>query len=706
MTFSGIGFPATSGNNLIPVDLYVAGLGSVRPGGTLAIMNTGVLPTTTRLGLANGLVDLGANNITLGSVTFLNDMDSTAFNPATGSAGVGIIGTGTLTVTGDINVLSSPGGFNSGSNSIATNLDFGGGTQVIRTSAQFFNLQAALQLTGVLSNGSLLKTTSFNPAGMMVAADGMGLFGNNTYTGPTVINGGFTAVTGTNASTFVEVVGPSTAGALSLQGANGSFLSATTILAASGGTFTLDNNASLADPRGPTIPAAQNNNRLADNVDIQLRDGNFTYRGLANTTATETIGKISILGGHNTITLATSGTGTAVVTDATDFTMAPRSTVAFSTTTLGGTTQLFVNGAVPPADPTFILPGVVTATDFVRYIGGTGFTPYTGYATDFSTPGTNVSVTAASAVASSVNINALKRGTTSFTTTINPGVTLGITSGMILSSGGTGTYTGGTIAFGSTPGAFFGSHTVSSAITGSAGLLNAAGTLTLSGDLSGLTGTITQNGTNGQTTLATNTFGGALELRAGFMNINTSLTNPGTITIGTSANESNVFTAVPQLNISGAGASSTIARDIIVNNGGQDSAGIRYGNGLIPLLSPLSNSTGSQTLSGNITLNSPFKLQGGGAGGTGSTNFTGNIQGSSYFRIQNGRAAFSGNLSNAGGFFIGEQGNTARVTFNGTTTGVAPLDLNGGNNEVSYISGALLPGRFRRPMLIRSRCRY
>jgi len=50
MTFSGIGFPATSGNNLIPVDLYVAGLGSVRPGGTLAIMNTGVLPTTTRLG--------------------------------------------------------------------------------------------------------------------------------------------------------------------------------------------------------------------------------------------------------------------------------------------------------------------------------------------------------------------------------------------------------------------------------------------------------------------------------------------------------------------------------------------------------------------------------------------------------------------------------------------------------------------------------
>ena len=126
-----------------------------------------------------------------------------------------------------------------------------------------------------------------------------------------------------------------------------------------------------------------------------------------------------------------------------------------------------------------------------------------------------------------MNINALKRGTSSFAITLGGGVTLGINSGMILSTGGTGTYTGGTIAFGSTPGAFFGSNTVNSAITGIAGLLNAAGTLTLNGDLSGLTGTITQNGTFGQTTLATNTFGGALELRAGFMSINTSLANPG-----------------------------------------------------------------------------------------------------------------------------------------------------------------------------------
>jgi autotransporter-associated beta strand protein len=699
MTFSGIGLPATSGNNIIPVDIYAAGLAGGPPGGTISILNTSVLPTTTRLGLSNGLVDLGGNNTTLASVTFTNDQDNTPFNPSTGSAGVGIIGTGTLNVTGDITVLSSPGGFNFGSNSIATNLDFGGGTQVIRVSGgSTFNLQATLQLTGVLSNGSLLRTYGFNPAGVMTSADGMGLFGNNTYTGATVINGGQNAVTGTNASTFIEVVGPTGAGntsTLSLQGANGSYLSATTILAASGGTLTLDNNASLSNPTGPTIPAAQNNNRLPDNVEIQLRDGNFTYRGLANTAATETIGRISILGGYHVITLATSGTGTAGVTVTGDFTMVPRSSVAFNTTTLGGTTQLFVSGAVPAPDPTFILPRVVTASDFVGYNPATGFTPYTGYATDFNTPGTNVSVTAATTVNSSVNINALKRGTTSFAITLASGVTLGVNSGMILSTAGSGTYTGGTIAFGSTPGAFFGTNTVNSAITGSAGLLNAAGTLTLNGDLSGLTGTITQNGIFGTTTLATNTFGDALELRAGFMNINTSLPNPGTITIGTPANESNIVAATPSLSISGAGANAIIARDIIVDNGGQNSAGIRYGNSFMPGLSPLSNTTGSQTLSGNITLNSPLRLQGGGANGTstGSTNFTGNIQGSSYFRIVNGRAAFSGNYSNAGGFFIGEQGNNTRITFSGIPTGMAPLVLNGAtNNQVSYTPGALPTG--------------
>ncbi len=122
-------------------------------------------------------------------------------------------------------------------------------------------------------------------------------------------------------------------------------------------------------------------------------------------------------------------------------------------------------------------------------------------------------MTAAASVPSSINVNAIK-STGTFTTTIAAGQTLGVTSGMLLNTSGTRTYTGGTIAFGSNPGVFFagttgsGGFTISSAITGSAGLINANSVSTLSGDLSGLTGTISTNGGFATTTLATNTFGG------------------------------------------------------------------------------------------------------------------------------------------------------------------------------------------------------
>src|SRR5436190_15602783 len=701
MTFSGLGLPLTSATNILPVDIYAAGISLGTPSdysGITRIMNSGVLPATTRLGVGNGLYDFGPLNLTLGSVTFHNDLDFFAFDPATRTAGIGITGTGTLRVTGEINVIGNLAGFNVGSNAIAPNLDFGGGTQVFRvSSAQLFNGPGALQMTGVLSNGSLLKTMGFNENGVMVLADGIGLFGNNTYTGSTRISGGSNVVTGTNASTFVEVFGSSNGSILTLQGANGSYLSASTLQAFSGGTLQIDNNAALggAGNFNIPVPAAQNNNRLADNVPLQLRDGGFTYRGLANTAATETIGSVAVLGGHNVLNLATSGTGTVGLTVANDFTMVPRSSLAFNIATLGGTTKLFVNGTVPIADATGILPRVVTTSDFVTYNGVLGFTPYTAYATDFTTAGTNVSTTGAATVATSVNVNAVK-STNTATTTINAGQTLGVTSGMVLSASGTRTYAGGTMAFGSTPGAFFGTNTVSTtAITGSAGLLNAQGTLTLNGDLSGLTGTMTQNGF-GQTTLVTNTFGGAIEVRESVFAINTSqtLAGQGAITLGVPTNDVDLVGAPPLLSISGAPASSTFARDIIVSNGSLTNNGVQLGNSFMTGLGVLSNSTGSQTISGNITLNSPFRIQGGGATGTGATLFPGNITGPSSIRVVNGRMTFSGNYSNAGGSWLGETGNVTQVTFNGTPGGTAPLIINGSNpgSFIAYTSGALPTG--------------
>ncbi len=184
ITFSGDGFPILA-NGLLPTD-YIVGGGSSSgiSGGTTRIMNTSVLPTTTRVGISNGLLDIGANNITLGALNFINQSDgSTVWDPATNSAGVGVIGTGMLRVTGDIHVIGVSDG-NYGSNTIATNLDLGVGTQIVRVggNGSFADFRA-LQFSGVLSNGSLLKTFGLNENGVLGVPDGMALFGNNTYTG-------------------------------------------------------------------------------------------------------------------------------------------------------------------------------------------------------------------------------------------------------------------------------------------------------------------------------------------------------------------------------------------------------------------------------------------------------------------------------------------------------------------------------------------
>jgi hypothetical protein len=98
------------------------------------------------------------------------------------------------------------------------------------------------------------------------------------------------------------------------------------------------------------------------------------------------MGSVSVLGGHNSITVNTSGTGTAAFTVAGDLTMAPRSTLLTSSTSLNVNDKIFVNGTLPVPDVTGILPRVVSTTDFITYNGVTGFTPYTAYATDFNTP--------------------------------------------------------------------------------------------------------------------------------------------------------------------------------------------------------------------------------------------------------------------------------------------------------------------------------
>src|SRR5262249_48907119 len=140
----------------------------------------------------------------------------------------GVIGSGTLRVNGEINVIGQTGG-NFG-NAIDANLDLGGGTQVVRGGANASAASAAaLMFTRTISNGSLVKTFGYNINGVFTGQDGIALLGNNTYAGSTAINGSGLGVvsvaTGTNASTSLKVVN----GAFSVQGANGSYGSANDI---------------------------------------------------------------------------------------------------------------------------------------------------------------------------------------------------------------------------------------------------------------------------------------------------------------------------------------------------------------------------------------------------------------------------------------------------------------------------------------------
>lgn len=656
-------------------------------GGTIRLLNSSVLPSTASVAIgAGGFLDIGSNNVTLGQLFYQNQYISGGSTwPSNG-----VIGTGTLRVLGDIIVMGVFGG--NFSNTIATPLDMGGGTQVFRVGrgTSFpFPSAAGLVVSGIVSNGSLMSTVSYNQNGVYDNVSGMALLANNTYAGSTTFNLGGSVVTGTNASTSLKVVN----GILSIQGASGSYGSVTSIKVYAGGNLTLDNNAQFGDGTNvgiPTVAAGNNGNRIPDNVAIELRDSTLTYRGLSNVASSETYGGLNVTGGFNTLTIAPTGTGTATFTGAGDLTMNSRAMMQISaaSTVLGTTGFVKFTGNVPAAVGG-IIPRIVSTSDFVFYDATNGFTPLPSgsYSSTFAA-GTNVTRSAAGSVGT-LSINAL-RSTASNITTINAGSTLNVATGMIFSSSGTNTIASGgagaTLDFGSTPGAFFGTNTVQTAVTGSQGLLN-TGTMILSGDLSGLSGAISHLGT-GTLTFSTNSFTGAVENRRGSIAFSgiTTFSNSTGITLGVSANDSDLMPALPSLSISGLGANGIFSVPIIVDNGGTSAGGLPLNRqSFVAALNPLSNNTGSQTVSSNITLNSNLNFQGGGGGGAGATTFGGNITGNGILIIPNGRATFSGSYTNTGGMIIGTGGNTAIITLSGTG-GSGPWILNGGSTSTTSLA--------------------
>lgn len=555
----------------------------------------GLTISTTPPNAFSGYVILGGTNTLLGGVT-LNGGNMRI-------AGAGNLGTGSFTV-------GASGGV----------IDVSTGHTPTTTS---FNINGATRITG--SGGLTISSTN--------NLTGSGALTLNTTSAMVVQN----AATYSGTVTVDRAINPSISGApsgITLSGASGAMTSVPTWNIRAGGTLTLTN-----------ASAAVNSNRIGDTAAINLGSGliSINTNGAA---VNEVVGAITG-SGYNVIGL-TASTGTLPVQiSASSLARADRGTFLIRGSSLGtgasigglngyftlGSAPTLVGGGGPDGSTTIsILPwavgdtsGAGNGTSFVTYNNTTGFRPLAvaEYAANLTSGATtNARLTAATANAGSQTVNALALVGGSVT----GAGSLTISSGAIFNSGSTGAIAN-TIVFPSGVEGVITTNTtmgISGNMTGDNGVTisssTAAGsatTLTLSGNNTGLTGTLTLNAG----TIA-------------FANLNNL---PGTGQIVTSGRGSGStvlsYTSTTPINIS---------RDIAVNNGW------------------LSLNT-SSTLGGDVTYSGV--ISGNGALFTGSSSgnsriiLTGNNTYTGSTRINEGQVVISSdaNLGNGGGvdFFSG-----------------------------------------------------
>lgn len=726
--------------------------------GYVQLASDTALQSGISIGIGNGILDLNGHNITVNNLRFTNWTGSSAGGLYDTNLGLnaGIGGAGTVTVTGVISGSAAStlaGGYVA---MVASTVDMNGGNLKVA------NPGDGIIFTKPLQNGSLTVTygpdvNSSSTSGFS-AGTGVQLYGNNTYTGPTLFNAGvvgngFTVatvanlVTGSNQSSDVTVVNS----ALSLRGANGSYGAANSVKVFAGGLLILDNTAAtnlsmtgdLASQfaNAPSIASAQNNNRLSDTVAISLRDSSMTILGSSAATASETIGSFTAANGRNILTLTPGTGGSLALNLGGNLTVSNLATLNVTATTLGGSSKVFVGGTVSPS-PTAggLIPRVVNGTNFVRYDPTLGLVPVTVLQSTL-VANDNVNLSANTTVAATTSINALKLGLTSAVSlTIPASTTLTVNSGMLLTSSSGATILGaGTLAFGGTPGAFFGTYTVSSAMTGTAGFITDNGTITLAGDMSGLTGTVTMNG--GTISLANNTAANVFAVRSGTLRYigTAAFSGSAPIILGSPDNGTESFTSsvgsildVSAVQTTNSFITSLVAgqvpvlrnvvsRNIVVDNGGLASGNILLtlasGTQLGPSIAPLSQGrtyrdasntpsgvvtntygTGDTgVFSGNFLLNSPLRMNGGlnfsaTIPNQSASEFTGAISGTSVLQLGNGQWHFTStsSLTNAGGIVAGVGNGPARLVFDGVA-GNLPLTFGNNQDTVTWSSNTALP---------------
>ncbi|MBW8884074.1 MAG: autotransporter-associated beta strand repeat-containing protein, partial [Planctomycetia bacterium] len=335
MTLSGV--ISGAGGAIVKTGPGTATLGGANTYTGLTTVNTGVLIVTNASGLgstaAGTIVNSGATLQASSAVTFAEPVTLNGGgvnnNPLVGSGA--LTNTSTATWSGPITLGSDA--------SIGT------------SSGLTLTLSGGVTLAGHLLTVNSAGTATFSGALANVGPGGSVVVNGNLTAG--TVN--FTAANTYSGSTTVH------AGTLTFSAAG----------TAASSSFAVDQGASL---RLDNAVGANNLNRLSDTAPISLRGGTLAFLGNNAATSTETLGVITLAGGHSTISSA-AGTGQTAALTATSLPRVAGATVNFSGVSLGTASNRIAitlvpaeigNGAVTTTEG--ILPyATVNLDDFANY---------------------------------------------------------------------------------------------------------------------------------------------------------------------------------------------------------------------------------------------------------------------------------------------------------------------------------------------------
>jgi autotransporter-associated beta strand protein len=615
----------------------------------------------------------------------------------------------------------------------------------------------ALEVSGTSTISSPLTlaadaTLGVDAGGALTATGAIYTLGGNTFTinsaGSAVF---FTAFDGTAGPGSLVINSALTTGTVTLNGGCG-YTGPTTVAAGTldltgaalmtSTSYTIDQGATLLlDNSGLAVSS-----RLPVNAAINLNGGTLTLAGNAANDVNQTVGNITLVGGHSNIRVNPASASFLTQLTAAQLGRGVGATVNFSSTGVLGSTKDQVVFTKPFApSPSGILPfATVNDTDFAT-TGATGVAAFAGYKTSLAGAGPNdvVKLAANATLAANETIGGLVLS--GATLTINAGITLTLSSGGLLLRGATIKPASGlaTVNLGAGEGFIF-SNASATANTITAHL-TAGGAVDLSGPASAVTGLTLNPGTFGNSfngtyldstnlsILGTNPLGltsGALTLTGGTLTTgtaNVTLPNPVSLTNAVTALNAPNLTLSGPVTLTGANALTVSQTATLTGAIGGSGSLVQLGNGTLtvnpftantytggtvlaggtlalggttPLgLGPLTLAAGTLTngAAGGITLANPLVLDNATFGGTNAFTFTGpvGLTGQNVVQVIE-PTTLSGPIGGTGGLTVSGTGKltlSGNSSYSGATmvTGGSSLVVNGAqpNSAVGVASGTL-----------------